>query len=270
MTALAIAIGAIILLFIVWIMLVAGRTDNKKTKDFFKVRYAHRGLATYDYPENSLAAFENSVEKGFGIELDVHLMKDCRLAVIHDSSLIRTAGADAKIEELTEKELGFYKLGDTEEKIPTFKEVLEVVDGKVPLLIELKTSGKNAKTLCSQLWYELKDYEGEYCIESFDPRCLMWFRKNHPEVVRGQLAQNFISRGENIAFPLRVILTMLVLNVKTQPDFVAFKFEDRKVFANLVSKNFWNIPTFVWTVKSGRRARKAEREGYGLIFENIE
>ncbi len=270
MTGFVITAGAIILLFIIWIMMIAGRTSNKKTKEFFRLRYAHRGLASYDYPENSLSAFNNSAQKGFGIELDVHLMRDSRLAVIHDSSLKRTAGADVKIEDLTEAELKNYTLIGTEEKIPTLREVLAAVDGRVPLLIELKAERGNAKTLCSALMYELRDYKGDYCIESFDPRCLLWFKKNRPEVVRGQLSQNFIRNDEKLSFPLRIILTELILNAFTQPDFMAFKYEDRHTLSNLISKNFWNMPTFAWTLKSPRKAKRAEKKGYGLIFENIE
>ncbi len=269
-TVIAVTVGSVIIFLILWIILIAGRTDNEKTKQFKKRNFAHRGLVTYDHPENSLAAFKSSVEQGVGIELDVHMMLDSRLAVIHDSSLARTVGEDVKIESLTEAELKNYHLTDNGEKIPTLREVLETVDGRVPLLIELKSEGGNAKTLCSALCYELRDYEGEFLVESFDPRCVRWFRKNRPDIVRGQLAQNFLRRKENLKFPLRLILTMLILNCATQPDFIAFKFEDRFAFANLIAKSFWNMPSFVWTVRSGRRAKKAEREGYGIIFENLD
>lgn len=269
MTAIAVILGSAFLLFIIWIMLLAGRVDNKATDRFMSERYAHRGLHGNGRPENSLAAFKAAADKGYAIELDVHLMRDGQLAVIHDSSLKRTAGEDVKIEALTKADLEKYNLEGTEEKIPTFREVLEVVDGRVPLLIELKAAG-NIKPLCSALCYELLGYKGEYCIESFDPRCVLWFKKNRPDIVRGQLSQNFVKHNENLIFPLRVILTLLIFNCVNQPDFIAFKFEDRAFLSNKIAKGFWKMKSFVWTIQSAEDMEIAEEEGRAVIFENFE
>ncbi len=267
MLVVSLIIGFILLLVVFLIACIAGRVENPDADKFMKARYAHRGLHNgADRPENSLAAFRAAVEHGYGIELDVHLMNDGRLAVIHDSSLKRTAGADAKIENITRADLDNYRLLGTDQKIPTFKEVLDTVDGKVPLLIELKSAG-NAKPLCSALWYELDGYKGDWCIESFDPRCVLWFKKNRPEVVRGQLSHNFLKHKENLIFPLRLLLTLLSFNIATQPDFVAFSFADRKLISNRLSKGFWNMKGFAWTLKSEEDIKTAESEGYAVIFE---
>lgn len=270
MLIVSLIVGFILLLAVFLVACIAGREKNPDADKFMKARYAHRGLhGGTDRPENSLAAFSAAVDKGYGIELDVHLMNDGRLAVIHDSSLKRTAGEDVRIEKLTSADLDNYRLEGTDQKIPTFKEVLETVDGKVPLLIELKAAG-NVKPLCSALWYELNGYKGDWCIESFDPRCVLWFKKNQPEVVRGQLSQNFLKQNENLKFPLRLILSLLSFNIVTQPDFVAFKFADRKFISNLLSRSFWNMKGFAWTIKSEEDIKTAENEGYAVIFEDFE
>ncbi len=269
MLIVSLIVGFILLLAVFLIACIAGREKNPDADKFMTVRYAHRGLHSADRPENSLAAFRAAVEQGYGIELDVHLMNDGRLAVIHDSSLKRTAAADVKIEDLTTADLEHYRLEGTEEKIPTLKEVLKTINGRVPLIIELKSAG-NTKPLCSALWYELNGYKGDWCVESFDPRCVLWFKKNRPEVVRGQLSQNFLKRKENLVFPLRLLLTLLSFNIATQPDFVAFKFADRKFISNLLSRKFWNMNGFTWTVNKKEDMQTAESEGYAVIFEDFE
>lgn len=269
MLATSIIIGAVFIILIFLVICIAGREGNPATDRFMKIRYAHRGLHGEERPENSLSAFSAAAERGYGIELDVHLTLDHSLAVIHDSSLERTAGDKRKIEELTRADIKNIKLTGSGERIPTFREVLQLVDGRVPLLIELKTD-KNVKTLCSTLMYELRDYKGAYCIESFDPRVLMWFKKKAPEVVRGQLSQNFLKKGENLSLPLRLILSLLTLNIASQPDFVAFKYSDRRFVSNALSKHFWNTKGFAWTITDEETLKAAEKKGYAVIFENIE
>ena len=125
-------------------------------------------------------------------------------------------------------------------------------------------------SLCPKVAELLKEYKGEYCIESFDPRCVLWFKKNRPDIVRGQLSQNFVKHNENLIFPLRVILTLLIFNCVNQPDFIAFKFEDRAFLSNKITKGFWKMKSFVWTITSPEDMETAEKEGRAVIFENFE
>ncbi len=255
----------------IYLICLMGRGENKELNKFLKFRYAHRGLHSKPaIPENSLNAFSAAVKGGFGIELDVHLMADGKLAVIHDSSLKRTANADVKIEDLTEEDLKKYYLEGTRSKIPTLKQVLKKVNGKVPLLIELKSEG-NVTALCETVANELKGYKGDYIIESFDPRCIRWFRKNEPQVVRGQLTQNFFKENSsNLSFPLRLILSILILNVWNAPDFIAIRYTDRKNLSNIISRKYWKLGGFAWTIDNIEDLEKAESEGYSVIFENID
>ena len=156
-------------------------------------RYAHRGYHDKPrIPENSMAAFRRAIENGYGAELDVHLMRDGRLAVIHDASLKRTAGADVLVEDLTAEELKTYRLEGTDERIPLLEEVLELFQDRTPLIIELKAERGNHAALAEATCRMLDRYRVHYCIESFDPRCLIWLKKNRPEIVRGQLSEQFL------------------------------------------------------------------------------
>ena len=139
-----------------------------KNRDFFRgIPFAHRGLHdNKTLPENSLAAFRNAVEHGYGIEFDVYLTDDGTLIVHHDPSLKRSCVIKIHPEKINSSRLDDYKLFGTDERIPRFDEVLALVDGKVKLIIEVKLTKKYQKT-CAALLDALKDYKGEYCIESF-------------------------------------------------------------------------------------------------------
>ncbi|MEE0928855.1 MAG: glycerophosphodiester phosphodiesterase family protein [Acutalibacteraceae bacterium] len=261
----------IILLIILLFLLLAlgGRVQEARFKPFRGRAIAHRGLhKNPQIPENSLPAFGLAVNHGYGIELDVHLLSDGTLAVFHDNTLFRMTGLEGNIKDLTKEELKNIKLNLTENHIPTFEEVLTLVDGKVPLIIEIKTEGNTAE-LCSAVMKALKNYQGDYCIESFDPRVLFWLRKNHPEVTRGQLSQNFLKRKENLNIFLRLILTQLLLNFLTRPDFIAYRFSDRKNLFNTICIKFWKLQPVYWTIRNNDDLATAKSESAISIFEDF-
>ena len=181
---------AVLFVLLVFYALI-GRRNSPGLEFLREWSYAHRGLHGDGAPENSMAAFRKALEGGFGAELDVHLMKDGNLAVIHDASLYRTAGVDVRIEDLTAEELSNYHLEGTAERIPLFSDVLAMFDGKAPLIVELKTE-ENHEKLCQVACELLDHYSGDFCVESFDPRCIIWLRKHRPNYIRGQLAENFL------------------------------------------------------------------------------
>ncbi len=267
----AFIIADVVILFIaIYVLSLRGRIGNKDVEKFIGHRYAHRGLHNKPtIPENSIAAFKAAASKGYAIELDVHLMRDNNIAVIHDSSLKRTAGVDLKIEELETHDLQNFTLEESNEKIPTLSEVLDLVDGKVPLLVEIKTDGNCAKVTAKTVEI-LKNYKGDYCIESFDPRCILWLKKNAPEIVRGQLTQDFIKEKSGLSFFTRLLLTPLVLNCLTRPDFIAVKQSDRKAAQIFLSTQIWSVKKFVWTVKTKDEMQMLEKEGFTTIFEQFE
>lgn len=259
----------IILLLMVWMRVLAPRMHNQPDLTPLKNRfYAHRGYHTQDQsiPENSLHAFHRAVENGFGIELDVHLTKDGCLAVLHDENLKRMCGADVNLSELNCEDLEEYYLKNTQEQIPLFSDVLKVVDGKIPMIIEVKPYGGNIRTLCERLCKELEGYTGVYCVESFDPRAVYWFKKHRPALVRGQLTMS-MHRYENVAPPLTFALSNCLTNFITKPDFIAYCVDDRKNFSFRLCKKLYGVQEVSWTVHTLAEAEEVQKTGGLIIFE---
>ena len=127
-----------VLLVALYLLVLIRPPKKTKPTEVLLCDYAHRGLHKEGVPENSLAAFEDACRAGFGIELDVQLSHDGEVMVFHDYTLIRMTGCDKKLCELDAKELMTLTLAGTDQTIPTLKQVLALVDGRVPLLVELK------------------------------------------------------------------------------------------------------------------------------------
>jgi len=232
-------------------------------------KYAHRGLHGEGRPENSMAAFRAALDHGYGIEFDLHLLRDGNLAVMHDSLLKRTTGREGRIEDLTTADLKNYPLEGTDETIPTFRELLDLYAGKAPLIVELKPVDGNHAALCEATCAMLDTYPGPYCMESFDPRCVHWLRKHRPEIIRGQLSENFVRSNSKMPLLLRIALTHNLGNFLTVPDFVAYKFADRKNASIYVCQKFWKAQRVSWTLRSKEEYDTALREGWLPIFENF-
>lgn len=260
----------ILLLILLYVLILMGRTGHKDLPALRGWYYAHRGLHSPGVPENSMAAFRAAKTGGYGIELDVHLMKDGNLAVIHDHSLLRTAGVDVQIEALSTKDLDEYRLEGTEEKIPLLSELLELYNGEAPLIVELKPTTKNHAALCKAACDMLAEYKGAYCIESFDPRCIAWLRKNRKEIIRGQLTENFFRSNSKLPAVLKFLMKYNFFNVATKPDFIAYRFSDRKNFSNFLCRKLWGIQGVTWTIRNKDDFDTAIAEDWIPIFENFE
>ena len=261
-----IIVAVLLLILLSW----QGRIGHKGLDALRGWAYAHRGLHGNGVPENSMSAFKLAVEQGYGVELDIHLMKDGNLAVIHDSLLKRTTGQEGRVEDLTVDQLKDYRLEDTDSCIPSFTEVLKLVDGKVPLIVELKSVDNNYAAVSEKACDILSAYSGSYCIESFDPRCIIWLRKNRPEIIRGQLSENFLdNRNTGVPFLLRFVMTCLLGNFFSKPDFVAYKYSDRKRLGVWFSRKFWGIQGVSWTLKNQTDYDTAVKEGWLPIFEGF-
>lgn len=262
----------IVALFILIFVFTSCHHKNPDLKALSKYRYAHRGLHKKPkVPENSMSAFRLALDKGFGIELDVHLTKDGHLAVIHDYTLSRTAGVDLTVEKLTSDELKKYPLEDSDERIPMLEEVLELFDGKAPIIIEIKADKGNYSKICETLSKTMDNYHGLYCIESFFPQTVMWYRKNRPDVCRGQLSANFFSRGdgEGLSFIEKFLLSNLFVNLLGKPDFVAYRFKSRKFFSFVFTRIFHHPQIFYWTITNKEDMIESEKNGASPIFEQF-
>lgn len=233
--------------------------------------YAHRGLYDNEHgiPENSMAAFRRAVDKGYGIELDVHLTADNQLVVFHDDTLTRMCGMNKKISSFLYSDLMQLRLLGTEEGIPLFKDVLELIDGKVPLIIELKVDGSNQNLLCPLVWQLLSRYKGDYCIESFHPFVLQWFKRHEPQVVRGQLSCNFFKENPHCDIVL-FLMSNLMTNFFTHPDFIAYKYLDLDNPAVIYNRKLFHIMTVVWTIPGKPTYNRFKNKVDVMIFEGFE
>lgn len=267
MIALIIMIAALLLL---WLYMIKPRLRRPAAlKELKKARYAHRGLHDIQkgVPENSIPAFRLAVEQGFGIELDVHLSKDGKLVVEHDETLSRTCGADIKIENTDWAELQHLRLEGTQERLPLLEEVFALVDGKVPLLIEAKIVGNNWNALCPALNAALKKYNGPYCVESFEPRAILWFRRHAPGVARGQLAGDVHKRGSGIHPVITFLLKSLLVNVLSRPDFIAYSYLSHKNLSFRLCRALYRPPVFFWTIRSVEGENLTAKYNATSIFE---
>lgn len=273
MTTVICIVLALIILVELWFLALQCRKNHPALKTLSAFRYAHRGLHDKPtIPENSMAAFRRALDNFYGAELDVHLMADGNLAVIHDSSLLRTAGVDVAIEDLTVEDLKRYRLEGTNEHIPLLGEVLSLYEGRAPLIVELKAEGGNHAALTAAAVAELDKYKVLYCIESFDPRCLLWLRQNRDEIVRGQLSEQFLRHGDNGGHG-RATLWMvanLLTNFLARPDFIAYRFSDRSNLAVKLCRKLYKVKEFSWTITSPQEMKAAEAAGCGVIFEQFD
>ena len=249
---------------------VRGRKGHPGLKALQGWCYAHRGLHGNGVPENSMAAFRAALDHGYGIELDLHLLKDGNLAVIHDSKLVRTTGAEGCVEDLTTKDLTNYRLENTEETIPLFSQVLELYRGEAPLIVELKATSKNHGALCEAACNMLESYNGPYCLESFDPRCVAWLKKHRSHLIRGQLTENFFKSNSKLPGIVKFVMKYNLLHIATRPDFVAYRFSDRKNISNFLCRKLWKVQGVTWTLRCKEDFDTAVAEGWIPIFENFE
>ena len=266
-TILIILACVIAALFLLNLILVMPSRKLKEQRDiFYHANLAHRGLHTSDrsVPENSLAAFRAAVDAGYGIELDLQFSKDEEIVVFHDDTLDRVCGVHGRVDAFTLAELKEMSLCGTEERIPLFSEVLELVGGRVPLLVEFKNGPKN-DLLCSKTLPMLRAYKGDFCIESFSPFIVKWFRKNAPDILRGQLsapAEEF--RGELGAFSA-YLLGHCYTNILARPHFISY--HKNKTYLSVKLADKLGAMRFVWTVRPADDIRGLEKANDSVIFE---
>ena len=250
-----------------YVLSVQGRVGHPGLPALRGWKYAHRGLHDEELPENSMGAFRAALENGFGVELDIHLMKDGNLAVIHDASLLRTAGSDVKITDLTAEDLVNYPLSNGE-LIPTFDQVLDLFAGKAPLIIELKEDG-NCRKLVRTAVQAMEGYDGPFCMESFHPECVYELKQHYPHIIRGQLTMDYFKEESKLHPVLKWVMTHQAENFLTQPDFISYRCSDRRTFSNWLARKFWGLQGVTWTIKSQEELDKAVEEGWLPIFEGF-
>ena len=240
---------------------------NGAMKKYIDVKYAHRGLHDATRAENSLSAFAAAREHGFGMEFDLRLSKDGVLVVCHDAGLKRVCGIDRKVADMTVEELAAVRLGGTDDYVPTFREVLELVDGAVPLLIELKQA-PDESGVAEQFIKEIEGYKGEFIVESFNPNVLRAVSKARPDILIGILAYDY-TKDEKLKDKLIFrLLGKLYLNFLARPDFISYEKSGAAVPTMRYIRRKFDTPLVAWTITSPEEERKAFGDGFDtVIFE---
>ncbi len=223
---------------------------------------AHRGLHTDELPENSSAAFENAIRNGYPIEMDVRIIDDGTVIVFHDDKLARMTGSDGYASTLKAADLDNLRLAGTDEKIPTFEQFLTQINGRTPLLIEIKNEAK-VGALESKVMQMLKGYTGRFAVQSFNPYSMEYFKLNAPDIARGQLSCVFDKRI--LTRLKRYLLSHLKMNHVSSPDFISYSID------NLPNKYVTKtkLPVLAWTVRSNTEAEKVAHCSDNIIFEKF-
>ncbi len=227
----------------------------------FAEPFAHRGRHGRGTPENSRAAFRAAIDAGHGIELDVQASADGAAIVFHDYDLARLAGATGRLADLTAAEIGAHHLAGTDESIPTLPEILAVIDGRAPLLIEVKSPGWRVGALCRAVNAALHAYVGPVAVMSFNPLIPGWFAAHAPDVLRGLVATE---EGR----PARKRLRRRLSLAWAKADFLAYDIRDLpSAFVDDARARGLKIGT--WTVRTDEQRTTAAAYADQAIYEDV-
>jgi len=257
----------LIILIALIVFLIAPSPKHHRADSWKGTLFAHRGLHGNGLTENTLEAFDAACTGGFGIELDVQLSKDGVVVVFHDDDLQRMANDNRRVDQVDFAELQSLALNGGG-RIPSFEETLRLVNGRVPLLVELKNGRRNDE-LCRKTAGLLKAYDGKTIIESFSPLIVQWWRKHEPAVVRGQLVGAKISYLATMGPFLAFILSRLLLNFLGRPDFVAYDVNAAGFMAPKLQRALFRTPLAAWTVRDAGTCLGCLERGEMPIFEGF-
>lgn len=260
----------LLILVIAYLFLIMPRMTGGPDDSMLRgVYYAHRGLHNNagEAPENSLAAIRKAVENGYGIEFDVQLTRDRIPVVFHDESLKRVCGVEGNVRDYTYEELQAFPLLASDERIPLLADVLDAVGGRVPLIIEIKIH-EDPSEVCARADALIAAYNGPYCIESFDPRAVIWYKKNRPQVIRGQLSSRFSKPGKREPF-VQMLVHYLMTNVMARPDFIAYAHRHKGNISRRLCRRPFGALSVAWTVKSQQELDACRKDFDLFIFEQF-
>ncbi len=230
---------------------------------------AHRGFFDDANPENSLGAFTRAIEHNYAIEMEVKLISDGTVVVFNDNELSRMTGQDGYLANLNTPDLPNYKLKGTEYSIPTLTEALALIDGKVPVILNIKKGAYYSGAIESKLVEILKDYKGNFAVMSLNPLTIEWFRKNAPNIARGLMSTKWTrEQPERPDTALvRFVTAHNLLRKRAKPDFLAYNITQ---LPNQQTKKFKKIPIIGWVVNSQEQYLEKVKYVDNIIFENFQ
>ena len=261
----------IVLSVIIYLFLIMPNISRRRAMEpYLKLDYAHRGLHDSKklIPENSMAAFHEAVKENLAIELDIHLTRDNQVVVFHDDTLDRICNTTGNIENSDYADLQKLYLQNTSEHMPLFSDVLKYVNGRVPLLIELKLPSRDTR-LCRYTLELLQNYQGPYLIQSFNSLGIRWFFKNAPHILRGQLSSALTKTDPDCPYFARFCVQHLLTNLYCRPDFISYKYADTQNLSVWLNQHFFRIPVAVWTLRNKHSYQEARQKFDMYIFEGF-
>lgn len=259
----------IILFIALYFFFICPRLSKRDKMICFRhVLFAHRGYHCLEHniPENSIPAFNAAIKNGYGIELDIHLTKDGTLVVFHDNTLERMCGCPGTIEEMTWEQLRHCHLHNSNEGIPLFTDVLSLVNGQVPLLIELKIPTKSL-AVCQAAAMALKNYHGPFMVQSFNTMGIRWFKLHYPEILRGQLSSNLLKSSSPEPAIFKWLVKHLLVNCLGRPDFISYKLADLPSPGVSILRRIFHTTTAVWTLRTTEALKQGLLKYEIQIFE---
>jgi glycerophosphoryl diester phosphodiesterase len=232
---------------------------------------AHRGLHGGGIVENSLSAAKAAVDANYTIECDLQLSKDGEIIVFHDKTLDRLTGEKGEVAVRTGAELKSIKLNDTNDTIPSLDDLLAVVAGKVPLVLELKSPWNGDTTLAEKVGDILAGYEGPVAVMSFDPDLVVALKQSAPGLPRGIVAERWYLHPEwkFMTFWRKRYLGLLLHFMRTKPHFIAYAQFDLPALAPLIGRHIFGMPLLTWTVRVERERARVSKWVDQIIFEHI-
>lgn len=245
------------------------RTDIPKW--LTKTPVAHRGLhdIAKGVPENSLLAFRKAMEAGYAIETDVRITGDQQVVVFHDPDLTRLCGREGIVNRMPLGELKTLKLLGTEETVPSFRDLLDLVQGAVPLVVEIKKDkGEPVGTLETSVARMLQHYPGPFVVQSFNPRTVKWFEKNAPQIVRGQISTDLANMTKGLSWFTKLQLKRALMNGYGNPDFLAYDVRDLPSEITAAARRR-GLPLLSWTVRTPSERARAAAHADNVIFEDL-
>jgi glycerophosphoryl diester phosphodiesterase len=231
--------------------------------------FAHRGLHDGKLPENSLAAVEAAVAAGYGVELDVQLSADGRAMVFHDSSLQRMCGRADLVHKMSAADLARTHLLGTAETVPTLADALDLIGGRVPLLVEIKKEWGDCADIDRATAECLGDYPGQAAVQSFEPQVCIWFKQHRPDTPRGWISCRKDKNWLGMPALEKFRRSLFIDQIGAEPDFFVYDHRDLP---------FWPVegvretgkPVLVYTVKSETDAARAQPYVDNIIFEGFQ
>lgn len=229
-----------------------------------KVPVAHRGLHNgKDIIENTKSAFQNAIDNGYAIEIDLRLTADNVVIVLHDGDLNRVAAVDMKVAKANYNDIIEHSVTGSDDGVMKFTDFLKLVDGRVPLLIEFKPI-KRYKVMCDNALELLRNYKGEFALQSFNPIILNYLRKiSDKSIAVGILSPSYCNMPPFVRFALKHFLLLNFL-----PDFLSQSFQllDARTTTRMRKKG---VPVITWTITTDEEYAMVKGKAVNIIFENI-